>query len=327
MRISVNALAIVAIIAAFVAGFASGIVFAYISVVPPPSPVGYVAVIEIDGAIGYRKLGLLAASSTVTPEDVRWAVKQVLLDPSAKAVVLYVNSPGGSAAACEEIYEVVKELASKKPVVAYIAEYGTSGGYMVALPAREIVAAPSSMVGSVGAVMAFINVKGLAEKLGVKTYVFKSGELKDVGNPFRELTPREEQLLSSMVRDVAEKFAEKVRRHRGGKVKDMSEVLTARPYTGSQALSAGLVDSIGTFEDAVARARELGGLPKDAPYRVIRKAPGLLELLLGSSYSMAGHAPPLKPSIEILTMWPLPSGIVVVNNGVIINNAEISEKG
>ncbi len=286
-----------------------GLIFAYMVSQPfgrEISPVleQRVAVIELDGVISYSTSPLIFYGKSLTPDEVREMVDQVKDDPSVKAVVLQVNSPGGSAAATEEIYQLIRKLAEEKVVIAYIAEYGASGGYYISLPAKKIVANPSAMTGSVGAVSVILNYAGLFKKIGLKAYTFKSNELKDVGSPYRNMTEAEKEVLQSIVDSTYQQFRGRVLEHRG-MIIDEAEVFTGRPFSGVQAKRVGLVDEVGTFEDALRMARQEAGLPEDAPYFVVeRPRPGLLELLFGEAPSTR-----IKVSYEVLLMWPLPADI------------------
>lgn len=268
----------------------------------PAAGTGYVALIRIEGAIAYRTSQLSLLGSTASADDLVQLLDAALRDQLAKAVVLRVNSPGGSAAASEALYLKVRELAASKPVVAYIEEYGTSGAYMAVLPAARILAANSSIVGSVGVYTSVITYSGLLEKLGVRVYVFKSGELKDVGSSFREPSEEDKRVLQSIVDGIFELFKKRVLAHR--RLANASEVFSGRPFLAEEAVKLGLIDGIGTLDDAVNLARELAGLPKDAPVRELKPpSPGLLRLLLGAA-SLARR--PVVPSVEVLAMWPPP---------------------
>lgn len=262
----------------------------------------YVALVRVEGAIAYKTSQLTLFGLTLDAEDVARLLDQAADDPMAGAVVLLVNSPGGSAAASEALYLKVRELASKKPVVTYVREYGASGAYMVALPSKAIIASNSSIVGSVGVYISILTYGDLLEKLGVRVHVFKSGELKDIGSSHREPTPQEVRVLEGMVEEIFELFKQRVLAHRS--IRDPDEVFSGKPFTASQALGAGLIDGVGTLDDAIQLARELGGLPPDAPVRELEPPrPGLLQLLLGRLTS----SKPVVPSIEIIAMWPPPS--------------------
>lgn len=264
-----------------------------------------VAVIELDGVISYSTSPLIFYGKSLTPDEVREMIDQVRDDPSVKAVILQVNSPGGSAAATEEIYQMIKELSKERVIITYIAEYGASGGYYISLPAKKIIANPSAITGSVGAVSIILNYAGLFEKIGLKAYTFKSNELKDVGSPYRNITEAEKEVLQSIVDSTYQQFKNRVLEHRGTMI-DEVEVFTGRPFSGIQAKRVGLVDEVGTFEDALRIARQEAGLPEDAPYFKVKKPrPGLLDLLFGETTSR------IKVSYEVLLMWPLPADIGV----------------
>lgn len=267
---------------------------------------GYIAVVKIEGTIAYQTSQLALFGTTSSPDSISGLIDRARKDNFAKAVVLCIDSPGGSAAASEALYFKVKELAGSKPVVAFIREYGTSGAYMVALPSKFIVAADSSIVGSVGVYTSVLTYSSLLEKLGVKVYVYKSGELKDIGSPYREPTQDEMKVFEKMVSEIFSTFKERVLAHRN--ITDSDEVFSGRPFTAREALELGLVDRIGTYNDAIALARDLAGLPADAPVRELTlPKPGLLQLLLsGASYY---QRPPVVPCIEILAVWPPLTGL------------------
>ena len=266
----------------------------------------HVALIELSGTISYSESPLaIFSGETLTPSKVENLIKMVEADPSARAVVLVINSPGGSAAASEEIYNMIKHLSEERVVVAYIAEYGASGGYYISLPSDKIVASPNAFTGSVGAVSIIINYAELMERLGIKAETFKSGRLKDIGSPWRDMTEEEKQIMQSIIDSIARTFEERVREQRGDKIKDWNSILTARPYLGTEALELGLVDEVGSLSDAINLARELAGLPEYAPVKWIKpRKPSLLELLLGGSGEVEK---PMNLSYEALMMWPLPS--------------------
>ena len=289
-----------------------GLIFAFyvsfpFSVTQAPIVENRVAVLDLSGIIAYSESPLTLWGETLTPDGVSKMVEQVEDDPSTKAVLLKINSPGGSAAASEEIYQMIENLAKKKTVVAYLTEYGASGGYYIALPAKEIIANPSVLTGSVGVVNVIVNFEGLFKKLGIKAYIFKSNEFKDIGSPYRNMTNEEIEVLQSIIDSVYHQFQARVIEHRGAKL-NYNEVFSGKPFTGVQAKSVGLVDDIGTFEYALNVTRKLAGLPLDTPYYVVEKPkPSLLDLLLGGTKGR------LKLSYEVLLMWPLPADIEVAD--------------
>jgi len=294
--------------------FIGALAYSFYGVYAQPKP--YVALVELSGVIDYERPLLGGA---ITPGDARSVFDIVKRDPFAKAVVLIVNSPGGTAASFE-VYELVRELSREKVVVAYVTGYGTSGGYLIVLPADEIVAHPTAFVGSVGAIAVIISYKGLMDKLGINATTVKSGDLKDIGNPYREATLNDIEAVRRLINGVAGVFAEKVREHRGDKIRDYREILRAGVYTGVEAERLGLVDMVGTLEDAIRRARELAGLPGDAPALWVERRVSLIDILLGrtSITTPMGGREPL--AVEVLIMWPLPAELasktlLVVSSG------------
>ncbi len=264
--------------------------------------VGQVALIKIEGPLAFTSSKYSILGPLFGVEDYVELMEKAERDPAIKAVVLYVNSPGGSVAASEALYFAVKKLAEKKPVVAYIADYGTSGAYMAVLPAHEIIASNSSLTGAIGVYALVINYKGLMDKLGVEVYTFKSGKLKDVGSPFREMTEEDAKVYEEMISEFFEIFKQRVLKHREV---ESEKIFSGRPYTASKALELGLIDEIGTFDDAINEARRLAGLPETAPIRELRPTrPKLLEMLLGLPASQKLE---LLPSQEILAIWPPPT--------------------
>jgi len=188
------------------------------------------------------------------------------------------------------------------------------------LPADEIVAHPTAFVGSVGAIAVIISYKGLMDKLGINVTTVKSGDLKDIGNPYREATSDDIEAVRRLINGVAGVFAEKVREHRGDKIRDYREILRAGVYTGVEAERLGLVDMVGTLEDAIGRARELAGLPGDAPALWVERRVSLIDILLGrtSITTLMGGREPL--AVEVLLMWPIPAELagktlLVVSSG------------
>jgi protease-4 len=282
----------------------------YLELTGPVRSKNCLAIIELSGEISYEKSSPFISGNVITPDEVRKILETVKEDESVKGILLVINSPGGSAAASEEIYYQIKSLSEKKTVATYITEYGASGGYMIALPSKEIIASPLSLTGSVGAVSILINYENLLEKIGVKVYTFKSGSFKDVGSPYRTLTESEQELFTEMVNETANNFIKKVVENRGNKV-NISEIETARPYLGEQALKVGLIDKIGSFEYAVFRAKQLSGLPEDTPTKVISPPkPSILDALLNQKiFNRSFTEIPTELSYEILLMWPLPAQI------------------
>lgn len=176
------------------------------------------------------------------------------------AVLFVINSPGGSVVATNEIYRAIDGL--EKPKVAYFREMAASGGYYVATPADYIVSEPNALTGSIGVIMAAYEMEGLFDKLGIREVPVKSGEMKDIGTPFRNMSEKEYELLMDVVEETFEEFKSVILLHRGDRLNRalFEEALDGRVLSGRMALRAGLVDALGSRDDALERAAELGGI-------------------------------------------------------------------
>ena len=182
-------------------------------------------------------------------------------DKSIKAIILKVNTPGGGVAASQEMYEIIKRTRDKgKPVIVSISSLGASGGYYAACGGSVIVADPGSLVGSIGVIMNLMNFKDLAEKIGISENIIKSGELKDAGNPFREMNEKDKEYFQDIVNDSYDQFLDVVSKERKMDKEKLKEYANGRVFTGRQAKDIGLIDSLGTFEDAVRIAGRMAGI-------------------------------------------------------------------
>ena len=181
---------------------------------------------------------------------------------SVKAVVLRIDSPGGTVVASQEIHGAVNRLRREtgKTVVVSMADVAASGGYYIACAADRIFANPGTITGSIGVIMQFPNFEGLFGKVGIRTITIKSGEFKDTGNALREMTERETRLLQDLIDDVFSQFVDAVEKGREMEGEEVRALADGRIFTGRQAKEFGLVDELGDFEEAVNRAAELSGI-------------------------------------------------------------------
>ncbi len=214
-----------------------------------------IAVIHIDGVIAGTGS---ASGGVITPENVLDQLDMAANDDGVKAILLRIDSPGGTVAASQEIAMAVERI--DKPVIASIGDMGASGAYMVASQCDHIVAAPGSAVGSIGVIMEIPNVKGLLDKLGVEFTVITQGELKDTGSPYRSISPTETLLLKDQMEIAYDQFIADVAKGRDLDEKKVRELATGWAWLGSEAKDLGLVDSLGNYDDAVDKAAELGGI-------------------------------------------------------------------
>lgn len=224
-----------------------------------------IGVIHISGMIvsGAGSSGLL---NTVAGADAIMAqLREAAEDPSIKAVVLRLDTPGGTAAAAQEIsLEVDRLRASGKKVVVSMGDVAASGGYWIASRCDRIVANPGTITGSIGVIMETTDMQGLYEKIGLDSKVFKSGPHKDMGSSAREITPDEQVIFQNMVDDIYGQFVNTVSQGRGMDREQVLKLADGRIFTGSQALDNGLVDELGNFYDAVGAASRLAGLGDEA---------------------------------------------------------------
>jgi protease-4 len=181
-------------------------------------------------------------------------------DPSIAAIVIEINSGGGSPLASSEMEKAIKNVS--KPVVAWIGEVGASGGYYVASAADVIIAHPYSLTGSIGAVSYNLQLSGLYEKYGLNMTVIKSGQFKDMGSQYRNMTEEEAKMFQDIVDYLYMDFKNLVLKNREGKVDPVKidEIADGRIFLGNDAYNYGLVDELGGRRDAIMKAGELGGI-------------------------------------------------------------------
>lgn len=221
---------------------------------------GKIAVIPLSGTIaGVNQQGLLTTGG-ISPKLVRDYLKKAEGDDGVKAVVLRVDSPGGSAAASQEIASEIRRFKEDtgKPVVVSMGDIAASGGYYISVYADRIVANPGTLTGSIGVISHFIYIEGLLEKLGLEMETIKAGEHKDMG--IRPLTDRERQIIQDITYDLYEQFVVAVAHGRSLPVADVKTLATGQPYTGAQALELRLVDELGGLDRAIELAAGLAGV-------------------------------------------------------------------
>jgi len=234
---------------------------------------GKLALIYLKGFLASQpKQGMLRAKPSQVQELVS-ALRLVEGDDEVKAVVIAIDSPGGTTTGSDILYHEIadfKKRTGKKVVVAMF-DVAASGGYYAALPADWIMAHPTTITGSVGVIFMRPKLQGLLDKVGVDVEITKSGEDKDMGSPFRPTTTEEAAMFQAIIDDYAARFHMLVAKHRKLTPANMETVKTARVFTANQAKAIGLVDQIGYIQDAFAKARELSGLPSDSKVVAYRR--------------------------------------------------------
>ena len=200
--------------------------------------------------------GVLIASERIVNE-----INDYAEDSSVKAIVLRIDSPGGGVVASQEIYNALMNAKQEgKKIVASMGSVAASGGYYIAAAADKIVANPGTLTGSIGVKMEYPNLEKLLEKIGVKEIVIKSGEYKDVGSPFRNISERERKLLQDVIDDVQSQFVEAVATGRGMSLAEVRAIADGRIFTGRQALELKLVDQMGDLAVSIQLAGDLAGI-------------------------------------------------------------------
>ena len=229
-----------------------------------------VAIVSLDGVI--------VSSTEIVRQLDRWG-----RDDNVRAIVMHINSPGGGVAPSQEIYDKLMKVraGTDKPIVVSMSSVCASGGYYIACAADKIVAVPGTVTGSIGVIFQWPVVDKLLDKVGVQYETIKSGTVKDVGSPFREANDADRAMLQSVVDDTYDEFVNVVSERRGIPRDSAVAMATGAVFTGRQAQKLGLVDSLGTFDDAVDLAGELCGLGKN-PNRIKetrRRAASIFDLL------------------------------------------------
>lgn len=217
-------------------------------------------------------------------------IREAAKDKNAKAIVLDINSPGGTVASVQDIYsEILNAKKQGKKVVALFRDVAASGAFYIAMAADQIVAEPGTITGSVGVIMQAGNVVGLFDKLGIQVTPITSGKYKDMGSAYRPMTDAEKALLQDMVNDTYTQFFAAVKAGRPNvKPEDLTEYTDGRVFTGQRAYNLGFIDKLGGEETARLLAGELAGL-KD-PKVLSQKTEGLRELIFSIGSGMEGKS-------------------------------------
>ncbi len=235
--------------------------------------------------IGGDKVALIDITGVIEKsDDVVRQLKDYKDDSSVRALVLRVDSPGGGVAASQEIYDqLLKFKEKKKYIVVSMGSVAASGGYYVSCAADTIFADPGTLTGSIGVIFSYPILQNLMDKVGVQMQVVKSGKLKDVGNFARQPSPEDVKMLQSVIDDTYDQFVNVVAQGRNLELDYVRGLADGSVYTGRQAKEKGLIDKIGTLEDAIAKAGEmsdLGSNPRTVKERRLRRT--LFEQLAGA---------------------------------------------
>ncbi|MFQ6611965.1 MAG: signal peptide peptidase SppA [Fidelibacterota bacterium] len=234
--------------------------------------------LDESGGIG-DKVGIVTINGPIySAENLVRDLDRLQERDDVKAIVLRIESPGGLVAPTQEIYEKVKVLKNIKPVVVSLGAVAASGGYYIAVAGDSIVANRGSILGSIGVIMNYPIAEKLLDKIGISVETVKSGALKDTGSPTRKVTSADKEYLQTVVSDLYEQFVRAVADGRSLPVEAVRSLADGRVFTGEQSLTKGLVDRLGTMEDAVQLAgslAQISGKPKIL--RLHKSKPSILE--------------------------------------------------
>jgi protease-4 len=263
-----------------------------------------VLLVSISGVISEGKDGGLLDRD----DDLVARIKEELTlageDEHIKALLLRINSPGGTVTASDVIYHEIMAFKEKRkiPVVAVIMDLGASGGYYIAVTGDRIIAHPTSVTGSVGVIMLRVSAEGLLQKIGVDASAIKSGAKKDIGSPFRPMTEDERAIFQTMINGFFSRFLDVVSKGRSLPPDQLKAISDGRVLTGPQALQLGLVDQVGYLDDGISAAKKLAGLSEA---RVVMYARP--DAYRNNIYSLMGSAGSLE-SLARLDMMNLVRG-------------------
>jgi len=254
------------------------------------------------------KIGVIDVEGVIL--DPRTVVKQLRefrRDDSIRAIILHVNTPGGGAAASQEIYSEVRRIRDekKKKIVASVETLGASGGYYISAATEKIYADPASIVGSIGVISQWVNYEDLLKWAKLKDVTFKAGALKDTGNPARPMTPEEKAYFQSLINDMHGQFISAVAEGRKLKMDDVKKLADGRVWTGQQALPLKLVDQIGDFRVAVEETAKAVGI-KGEPTLVHpeKERRTVLDLIFGDvSEYIPDRAKLLENHVSFYYLW------------------------
>jgi protease IV len=241
---------------------------------------------ESAGTTGERVAVVELTEPIIDSQEIVRQFKKYRENRSVRAIVFRVDSPGGGVSASQEIYEEVRKTRqSGKPVVVSMGSVAASGGYYVSCGATTIVANPGTLTGSIGVIFQFLHFSELMNKIGIDASTFKTGKFKDIGSPFRKTTEDEKKFFDQLLGDVYDQFVTVVATERKLDRKIVVGYADGRVFTGRQARVYGLVDTLGTYEDALNIAAKLGDIKGKPKVVKEHKLKSFVERLMGETVS------------------------------------------
>jgi protease-4 len=277
-----------------------------------------IGLIHVEGVITATKddeISTLTFGGGASSEKLVQQLDEARKDSNIKAVVMRINSPGGSAAGSQEIYNAIKNYrTSGKKLIVSIGDIAASGGYYIASPSDIIYANPSSLTGSIGVIIQLLNYEGLFDKIGLDEITLKAGKYKDIGNPNRPMTEEEKKILENLLTDVHSMFKEAVMEGRGFTKEQIDALATGEIWTGRQAKEKKLVDEMGGLKDALDRAAKEAGLdPENYVVSPLGEMNIIDEILKGFDFNQKANLAidPLQTLGRILFLNPIAARMVI----------------
>ena len=246
-----------------------------------------IAVIKIEGPILLSSSASLFGTDSTSSDEIIANLEKAENNNGVKAIILEINSPGGTVLASKEVADKVKSI--QKPTIALIREVGASGAYWIASSSDLIIADELSITGSIGVISSYLQFSGLLDNYNVTYERLVTGEFKDLGTPYKELTPAERNLLMSKLNIIEAKFVSDVAKNRKMKVEDVQKLADGSFYLGIEAKQNGLIDLTGNKALAIQKAKEMANITKENVVEYVKK-PSLLnvfdKLASEASYSI-----------------------------------------
>ncbi|HSU72883.1 MAG TPA: signal peptide peptidase SppA [Candidatus Binatia bacterium] len=260
--------------------FFAFLLYAVVSAAGGPAGSGNVAVIPVKGVIVQEADSGTFAEASVTSRQITDWIADAEADPSIKAVIFDIDSPGGTPVASEEIASAIATM--EKPSVALVHEIGASGAYWVASATDRIFASRMSLVGSIGVLASYIEFAGTLERYNATYRSITAGEFKDTGSPFKHLSPDEEKMFRAQLAKMHDYFIQSVAQNRGLPEDKVRKLATGWVFLGSEALDNGLIDQIGNEHDVVKYLEDDLGEPVElveyhAPLGFVQQVLGVLK--------------------------------------------------
>jgi protease IV len=253
------------------------------------------------------KIGVITIEGTIlTSDETLKQLRKFRKKKAVKAILIRINSPGGTVAPAQEIYREIEQTRKKKPVVASMETVGASAAYYIASSADRIVCSPGTITGSIGVIMMLTEIHKVIEKVGVNVNIIKAGKFKDIGTGVRALTDPEREILENFAKEIHEQFIKDVASGRKGKIDEekLRTIADGRFFTGEAAKAMGLVDTMGNFYDAVKIAAGLAGV-KGEPELLYpdKKWKGYLDLLTESAAGAVVNK--LSEQVRLMELAPI----------------------